>query len=555
MLLMPFTAQAALTTTPTTMQPQDSGVLYSYLSASATSIAISPIYKWVDGVRTSGCFNTGSGFVLIEDGTKRYEYASFSGNACSSGQVTTLSGIRRGLSTTTASFTAGTGMAWDAGSRVRVIDYPLIYNQKANKDTANQFTASGAISFSGSGSFELPKVYDATIRDIQFKSPREGQLAYITGTNQVQIYSGGAWVQFSSGSTVNAGYANSGKVECATPSELAAGTASGSTNAPLVACGQEYTVGTTASGHVVVTNPSGKVAPAILGTGTPSSTTFLRGDGAWNDSVSTFDNIFGSGAITTQAFTGATALVATKQYNFTGAVIDAADVITTASGNDLLMIRFKGDVTLNGTINLDSKGALGGAAGLLAVNGANGSAGKSLTSIYTTGGGVGGTAGGTAANGGGGGASITAAGTSPEVTDTASPDIAIGAFLANGFSNAVCGGGGGGGASQDSSDGGGIGGKGGGCMLMFVKGNLTLGAASVIDCDGANGAGGLTTNDGGGGGGGGGACFIFVGGRITNGGVTISANKGSGGGNGAGDGGEGIACIVGINDRTLICAQ
>lgn len=196
-------------------------------------------------------------------------YSSASVNATT--KKITLSGVVRGYCWNQNIWAScETGRIWAKGTRVTLVNDMRLYNFSAKLDIANTFSGANAIKFSNSGSFTLPTFANATSRDHNIPSPADGMKVYMTDTSTEMLYSGGAWVQASSGSVVNAGYANSGKVECATPSELAISTASGSSNAPLVACGQDYAVtgATTASGHVAVTNTSGVLNASIGGTGT-----------------------------------------------------------------------------------------------------------------------------------------------------------------------------------------------------------------------------------------------------------------------------------------------
>lgn len=217
--------------------------------------------------------------------------------------------------------------------------------------------------------------------------------------------------------------------------------------------------------------------------------------------------------------------------------------------NKVLEIRVLGDVVINGTIDLNSEGAAAGNAG-----------GKKLSggSVVTaaSGGGAGATGGSWGGSGGGGGgASMWNPGSNGQggTGDNGGSRGAGGAggtiygsaaLLAALDLGVVCGAGGAsGGAPGDAVAG--TGGAGGGAMIMYVGGNLTLGASSIIRANGANGGNGTGgTNNataGGGGGGGGGTILIIVEGTVTNSGVTVSASGGSAGSgsNNAGAGGAG----------------
>lgn len=262
-----------------------------------------------------------------------------------------------------------------------------------------------------------------------------------------------------------------------------------------------------------------------------------------------------------------------KVFNYTDLTIDAAKVLSFGANfqNKLIYIKVSGNCVINGTLSLKGAGGSGGAGGAggggaggvngttgLAINSdvldalehrgllgtgstgagatTGGAAGAALTrtgigAVYATqiknvkyvipavGGGGGGGGYGSAGTGGAGGAagSITALPTSGSVGSDANT------------------GGGGGGA--------GGGGAGGGGLILEVAGNLTIGAAGVIDLSGQNGANGanggrafVSGHGGSGGGGGGGGCggmgLILYNGTLSNSG-SISVTGGNGGSSGA----------------------
>lgn len=227
---------ADLTTTPTSLQPLDRGVLRANISASATSATIEPITKWVNGVETTGGFDSTAAFAIIRDGTGRFEFVSFGAKSVdSTTKVTTLSSMRRGLSPTTAGFTAGTGMSWDAGSEIFVVDYPLLYNNGVTTDSTQTITGdktfSGAVVFSGSE--RVPVYADATARDAAILSPSNGMEVYLTTEGKFTDYIGGAWTDRGDTGTANASTAVAGKVEIATDAEIRSETSTGGTGAIL----------------------------------------------------------------------------------------------------------------------------------------------------------------------------------------------------------------------------------------------------------------------------------------------------------------------------------
>jgi hypothetical protein len=270
------------------------------------------------------------------------------------------------------------------------------------------------------------------------------------------------------------------------------------------------------------------------------------------------------------------------EFEYTTFTLDAGQTMSVTAVNDPLIIKATGDVTINGTIDLNAKGGAGGTGGAGATtdgagtNGTAGTAGASIVSgIVCPAGALGAGGAGGGANpgaGGGGGASIfttggTGSGTGGGAGGT-KPDAALLAWLSNISRNVICGGGGGGGGGgaefSGSGDGGtgGVGGEGGGAMAMFVGGNLTLGASSVIRCNGVQGtaAANVAGYDGGdGGSGAGGTVLILVRGTITNGGVTATAaggaaQDGAGSGGTGGAGGNGRVLIYSLTTGTLVSA-
>ena len=210
--LVTVTFAAELSTSPTALAPRDVSTLAATITASATSLTLEPVHKWVNGTETTGCFDTTAGFILIEDFGGKSEYASYGSKSCSSSFITTLSELRRGLSVTSSSYTAGTGQAFDAGASVRVVDYPTIYNKNFHVDTGNVCTASGCVSYSGSGS-EVQAVFATeAARTQQYGSnPRIGAVSCLDSTGQCYDYMAGAWRSRSGSNIINATTTAAGK--------------------------------------------------------------------------------------------------------------------------------------------------------------------------------------------------------------------------------------------------------------------------------------------------------------------------------------------------------
>ncbi len=272
---------ADLTSTPTDLRPADQGVLRTSITAAATTITIEPIVKWVSGIKTKGCFDTPAGFIYITDTIGRQEWASYGTKACSSGNVTTLTDVRRGLTGTgAASFLGGTGMAWDAGALIRVTDYPLLFTQSVYDDVVNTMGGSGAIV--GSVTTQSHVFWPATTtaqRDAySYNGPASTmQIANNSteGTAQYSLDGGTTWINFGSGSVINATKISAGKVQLPElfhyRSSTGASTQLGDTGSPLVVALSDLissSSGATASGRVVTTNELGVFHPSVGSTGT-----------------------------------------------------------------------------------------------------------------------------------------------------------------------------------------------------------------------------------------------------------------------------------------------
>jgi len=148
----------ALTTNPHgSVQNQDDGVLDASLSPSATSATISPVKKWISGVLTTGGFDSSAGFVKIIDSTGRYEFASFDTKVVSAANITTISGMRRGLSVTASGYTSGTGLQWDANTRIYVTDYAVMWQDlvdiNTNQTITGTKTLNAPLNFGGTSAY------------------------------------------------------------------------------------------------------------------------------------------------------------------------------------------------------------------------------------------------------------------------------------------------------------------------------------------------------------------------------------------------------------------
>ena len=316
----------------------------------------------------------------------------------------------------------------------------------------------------------------------------------------------------------------------------------------------------------------GQVGWSINSDGTAEFQGLVIG-GVVQTSKGTFGGDGSDGALTVSANIDIDAL--TVNYvvkNYETLTINAGNTLgltNPATNGTILHIKVQGDVTINGSINLQGDGAAGGTAG--ASGGGASSAGSNMdlrwsdttnqfggavgVSVGAGGGGGGGahkTVGTAGTVGGGGGSAGGAAGTVLSLfTSNVNPNI---------FKNirAICGaGGGGGGGGQNNA--GGAGGRGGGVFILECGGDLTFGSASTINVGGADGsAGGAAGNSGGGGGGAGsgGQSLILYNGTLTDSGVTVTVTGGTGGAGGnaiiedggaGGNGGNGDS-IMAVNN-------
>lgn len=290
-VLIVFLSEAAapLTQTPANFAAAESSILRAGITATATSLTLEPLKKWVNGQQVTGCFNTSSGTVLLEDFAGRSEWISFGSASCSS-NVTTLSNLRRGLNptSTSGSLSAGVGLAFDAGARVRLIDHPVVYVNQMNKDLTNILTGSGKImsdSITSHAIFQLNAVTTAQRDALVTALLGDGDMIYNSTIGTPQFRAGSAWYSFGSGGgVVDAGLATRGGVELATLTEMRLSVGTGSA-APLVLTPLRATgssVGEKASDFVALLGTGGRLMMANggLGRGSILTGSLLIGAGA-----------------------------------------------------------------------------------------------------------------------------------------------------------------------------------------------------------------------------------------------------------------------------------
>lgn len=233
-----------------------------------------------------------SGGVLKLEQGSQYEHIYYSSATINSSTfVSTLSGVIRGLCHTDnddfeACDDASEQQSFGKGAKVSHVVAAQLLNLKANKDRANLFTASGSVNFSGSGSFRPPVFANTTERNQQLPTPFPFTVVGNTASGTLQVLIGGQWVSLATGtgSLQNATESVSGKVQLASTGAVILRTDTGASGAAAVLQAKNTTAtGGTAhyKGYVPQLNQDGVLEPTMLGTGTPSSTTALLGDGTW----------------------------------------------------------------------------------------------------------------------------------------------------------------------------------------------------------------------------------------------------------------------------------
>lgn len=328
-------AFGALTKTPTSLAPADRATLRAQLLASDTGATLDPVKKWVNGVRVSGCFNSPAAFILIEDDLGRREWASYDSKSCDSDNVTTLSGMRRGLSPTNPSFSAGTGLQFDAGAVVSVNDYTVFTNYAVYKDISTNLSGSGMIRCTGTSQGCIAVGNFTTAQRDAFTHNSGSTIIRNTTLDAIQFYNGTTWLSLavSTGSFINATESTAGKVTIATLKDQSGSVVLDANGSPNVV-GTQYLTSTgglaSQYGKITTLGRLGTLTGTILGTsysGTSQTGSFLRMDGRWADPL-------GSGLtrFACSASTGSTMIVSTDgTTNFSQNCLIAYSKLTTGS--------------------------------------------------------------------------------------------------------------------------------------------------------------------------------------------------------------------------------
>lgn len=135
---------------------------------------------------TAPTVTKGRGYLFNGQQEERFSYNGIIGNQ--------LQNVVRNLSTTAIPATAGTGLKWIAGTRVKFV---IMHDQLIDRGEDIDFT--GAITFSKS--MKYPVYATTAARDAAIPSPSNGMVVYVTADGINYQYIGGAWATFATGAT------------------------------------------------------------------------------------------------------------------------------------------------------------------------------------------------------------------------------------------------------------------------------------------------------------------------------------------------------------------
>lgn len=427
------------------------------------------------------------------------------------------------------------GQLFSKGAEIRLSNNARLYNLKANVDRANRFTGSGAVAFSGSGSFAFPTFDSVAERNRQYGiSPTDVRVSCMRDIGACQYRIGNSWISFGSGTTINAGFHNAGKVQLignntgALLNRTMTGSAGPYALSPSIT--KVTSSGALDYGRIPVLGVTGKLATGFLDY--PKGLFGEAGSGALTITSGSTAIDFGGNCSYLGQYSSITIA--------TGATLNVKNV---CNNGGILMLLVQGNVNVYGTISLSGSGSVGGAAATTIVTSGNTTAsndGSAATAAFNSfnearhgrGGDGAAASDDAAATGGSGGASTTGSGGSV-ATVTAGSAVAATVIPGRGLSGMKAifgqahgltigpGGGGGGGSTASHVDSytsgtatitSGVGGRGGGALYIACGGTWNF--PGTINLSGKAGtAGSIVTNivqsggegEAAGGGGGGGA--------------------------------------------------
>lgn len=545
----------------------DKGRLAAGISATATTITVSPISKTVNGVKVKQGFDSTSGECLISHGGFD-ERISFEGSSVdATTKITTLTTCTRGLPTTniTPNFTGGTGKIWAKGASIIVLDSASYNQSSVFTNTTNTFTAKQSF---GAGSRQVPYA-NAAARDVVFTAPVEGDEAHVTGVGRT-IYTAGAWVTTNATSNTAMTSTAAGTGELAVAADMAASTAEGTSGAPVVV--PTSLVVKTSSGagdenKLPVLDSTGKLAAGFL----PSSEGIdFFGDGSdgsltltGNITITKDMNYLNLDLVTFTLNTAGYRVFVRGLLTGTSGKIKAAAGGAGGAGGTGGAGGAAGAAAAGVSVPASLAGKAGGAGGNTGAGGA-GVAGTSETnSVVSAVGGTGG-AGGSSGLGQSGGAGASAGTSTAYGVTIVTRDAFFWASITGGVVTNLKGGSGsasGGGGGSNSTAGGSGGGSGGGGGNLGVFAYLVTGAFTFESIGGVGGAGGNggAAQEGGGGGGGGGGCggmalFGYYNKTGWSGSFVLTGGAGGAAGtksSGAGSASDGVAGGAGSNGTAV----
>jgi hypothetical protein len=345
---------AELTTIPTAYGFADQGFLAEGLAPGIKTCQIAPIYSTVNGVRTARGFSTPAAFIFIELAGE-YERASYGTLSVDSvTKITTLTDMRRELSTTNGSdFTShGNGGGWPKGTRVVVSNDPALFGAYAITGGANVFTAlqtfNAPIIVNGVTSYiQLPSMTEAQRNALTAVNGMQVYVTTGTNANRIHTYEGGAWGVGSSTTISDATEVALGKVELAIVAEH-----DPSTTGPKVVQAKNIVLASSGAGDagkIIGLNASGQIPSGFL----PASQANPKGNG----SNGVLNVTSGTTNIDcTSAVEGVLVLQYTSFNVSVGATLGLTNV---PNGGVLVVILSQGAFTMAGTLDGRNGGAIG----------------------------------------------------------------------------------------------------------------------------------------------------------------------------------------------------